>query len=170
MTSNIAIPPIPMIDGRSSSNGRYLDGNNQQRNNHLLNLAMQASSLVGRNQNSDVTNNGRQLLLEGINTLEQGGGNRNLAHDVSDLSSLTKNSIDPNKLYRATTGADNEESNDGTMMMVKRCVREMIWSDTKFLTDQHLAKVYISDNENVPDVGVIGKLLTTTRKQKNTIC
>ena len=109
-----------------------------------------------------------QTTSQQDNTMGIGDVTPTIASDLSDLSGFTleqiikqqKNLI---KVCNNVVEPDNEK--DSAMIsIVKTCVKDDVWPDTKFLTDNCIKNQNFDDDDNGFKNSVVGKLLKKTRQ------
>ena len=110
-----------------------------------------------------------QTTSQQDNTMGIGDVTPTIASDLSDLSGLTSDQIIKQqkhliKVCNNVVEPDNEK--DSAMIsIVKTCVKDDVWPDTKFLTDNCIKNQNFDDDDNGFKNSVVGKLL----KKKKTI-
>ena len=85
---------------------------------------------------------------------------------LSDESSSTKKAI--RQIIDISNGVVKEEDNDATKHIVKKCFRERIWPEIKFLTDEMIRDMGLEQGEDESvnfGKSVLGKLLRATKKE-----
>jgi len=92
-------------------------------------------------------------------------GSRNTTSDLSNSdSNRTQSSLEHNLISVCNTVHKIDESDCQAMLhMVKRCIRDDIWPDTKFLTETCISVQKMHDHPGFEN-SVIGKLLRKTRQ------
>ena len=85
---------------------------------------------------------------------------------LSDSSTCTKKAI--REIIDISNGIVKEEDNDAVKHIVKKCFRERIWPDIKFLTDDMIRDMELEQGEDESAIfenSVLGKLLRATKKE-----
>ena len=85
---------------------------------------------------------------------------------LSDESTSTKKAI--RQIIDISNGVVKEEDNDAIKHIVKKCFRERIWPDIKFLTDEMIRDMGLEQGEDESvnfEKSVMGKLLRATKKE-----
>ena len=128
-----------------------------------IQLQSQLERILNAHKNLQLQTNSQQ-----DNTMGIGDVTPTIASDVSDLSGLTLDQIIKQqknliKVCNNVVEPDNEK--DSAMIsIVKTCVKDDVWPDTKFLTDNCIKNQNFDDDDNGFKNSVVGKLLKKTRQ------
>lgn len=94
------------------------------------------------------------------------GGSTSFAGCTEDSPLSTETTRVINNIIAISNGDVKEEDNAAVRGIVKKCFREKIWPDVKFLTDSMVRGMKYEDGPNFKfRNSILGKLLNVTRKE-----
>ena len=163
LTSPLQIPILTNNMTNENDNTQYnmanvhMEGTINQ--NNFMNIRQNLGSRHESNSHMNMTINTRENMTS--------PGGRTMISDMTQRTddSRIRNGQNVEEVLRAATGIDQEVECKTTKELVRKCVKEELWNDVKFLTERTIRMITTQVSDNRGSSSILDKLIKRTKPQ-----